>query len=87
MEVVNKFFLNYFTLNKDISNGYIELKCFACGEIKDEEEFKEVLEHVLSILERCVQIVTLNDLENYKEYSTYTLINNEVDFISKVVNM
>ncbi|WP_169896770.1 hypothetical protein [Clostridium chromiireducens] len=37
MEIVNKFFLNYFTLNKDISNGYIELKCVACGEIKDEE--------------------------------------------------
>lgn len=27
------------------------------------------------------------DLESYKKYSPYTLINNEVDFISKVVNM
>ena len=41
----------------------------------------------LTTLERGVQIVTLNDLDSYKEYSPYTLINNEVDFISKVVNM
>ncbi len=41
----------------------------------------------LTTLERGVQIVTLNDLESYKEYSPYTLINNEVDFISKVVSM
>lgn len=41
----------------------------------------------LTTLERGVQIVTLNDLESYKEYSPYTVINNEVDFISKVVNM
>lgn len=41
----------------------------------------------LTTLERGVQIVTLNDLESYKEYSPYTLINNEVDFINKVVSM
>ncbi len=41
----------------------------------------------LTTIERDVQIVTLNDLESYKEYAKYTLINNEVDFISKVVNM
>ncbi|WP_425535707.1 DUF6718 family protein [Clostridium beijerinckii] len=29
----------------------------------------------------------LTDLENYKEYYPYTLINNEVDFISKVISM
>ncbi|WP_238915664.1 MULTISPECIES: DUF6718 family protein [Clostridium] len=41
----------------------------------------------VTTLERGVQIVTLNYLESYKEYSPYTLINTEVDFISKVVNM
>ncbi|AGX41898.1 DUF6718 family protein [Clostridium saccharobutylicum] len=41
----------------------------------------------LTTLERGVQIVTLNDLESFKEYSPYTLVNDEVDFISKVVNM
>lgn len=29
----------------------------------------------------------LNDLESYKEYAPYILINNEVEFITKVVNM
>ncbi|WP_404814277.1 DUF6718 family protein, partial [Clostridium algidicarnis] len=28
-----------------------------------------------------------NDLDSYKEYAPYTMINNEVEFISKVVNM
>lgn len=41
----------------------------------------------LTTLENGVQIVTLNDLESYKEYSPYTIVNNEVEFISKVVNM
>ncbi|WP_252217517.1 MULTISPECIES: DUF6718 family protein [unclassified Clostridium] len=41
----------------------------------------------LTTLEHEVQIVTLNDLESYKEYFPYTLVNNEVEFISKVVNM
>lgn len=41
----------------------------------------------LTTLERGIQIVTLNDLESYKEYFPYTLINNEIDFISKVANM
>lgn len=39
----------------------------------------------LTTLECGVQIVTLNDLESYKEYSSYKLINNEVDFIIKVL--
>lgn len=42
---------------------------------------------ILTTLERGVQIVTLNDLESYTEYSPYTVINNEVNFITKVVNM
>lgn len=29
----------------------------------------------------------LNNLESYKEYYPYTLINNEADFISKVISM
>lgn len=41
----------------------------------------------LTTLERGIQIVILNDLESYREYSPYTLINNEGDFIKKVVNM
>ncbi|WP_412523937.1 DUF6718 family protein [Clostridium sp. JS66] len=41
----------------------------------------------VTTLERGVQTVTLNDLESYNEYSPYTLINNEVDFISKVISM
>ncbi len=41
----------------------------------------------LTTLEHGVQIVTLDDLESYKEYFPYTLVNNEVEFISKVVNM
>ncbi|WP_396349605.1 DUF6718 family protein [Clostridium tetani] len=41
----------------------------------------------ITTLENGVQIVTLNDLESYKEYAPYTVVNNEVEFISKVVNM
>jgi len=41
----------------------------------------------LTTLEHGVQIVTLNDLESYKEYCPYTLVNNEVEFINEVVNM
>ncbi len=41
----------------------------------------------LTTLEHGVQIVTLNDLESYKEYSPYTFVNSEVDFIKEVVNM
>lgn len=41
----------------------------------------------LTTLENGVQIVTLNDLESYKEYAPYVVVNNEVEFISKVVNM
>lgn len=39
------------------------------------------------ILAIQLERVTLNDLDSYKEYSPYTLVNNEVDFIGKVVNM
>ncbi|MCY6355270.1 DUF6718 family protein [Clostridium sp. ZS2-4] len=41
----------------------------------------------LTTLEQGIQIVTLNDLDSYKEYAPYIIINNEVEFISKVVNM
>ncbi|MBU3089817.1 hypothetical protein KPL42_15125 [Clostridium gasigenes] len=41
----------------------------------------------LTTLEHGVQIVTLNDLESYKEYDPYVVVGNEVEFISKVVNM
>lgn len=41
----------------------------------------------LTTIENGVQIVTLNDLESYKEYAPYIIVNNEVEFISKVVNM
>lgn len=42
---------------------------------------------ILKTIENGVQIVTLNDLESYKEYAPYIIVNNEVEFISKVVNM
>lgn len=29
----------------------------------------------------------LNDLENYKKYAPYVMVSNEVEFISKLVNM
>ena len=41
----------------------------------------------LTTLDSGVQIITLNDLDSYKEYAPYTMINNEVEFISKVVSM
>ncbi|WP_251862369.1 DUF6718 family protein [Clostridium sp. Marseille-Q2269] len=41
----------------------------------------------LTTLEKGVQIVTLNDLESFKEYFPYTVINDEVEYISKVVKM
>lgn len=41
----------------------------------------------LTTLERGVQIVTLNNLDSYKEYAPYILINDEVEFISKVIEM
>lgn len=41
----------------------------------------------LTTLEHGVQIVTLNDLESYKEYSPYIVIGDEVEFISKVIKM
>ncbi len=41
----------------------------------------------LTTLEKGVQIVTLNDLESFKEYFPYTMINDEVEYISKVVKM
>ena len=41
----------------------------------------------LTTIENGVQIVTLNDLESYKEYAPYIIVSNEVEFISKVVNM
>ncbi|KGM95243.1 hypothetical protein FDC62_13830 [Clostridium botulinum] len=41
----------------------------------------------LTTLERGVQIVTLNNLDSYREYAPYILINDEVEFISKVIKM
>ena len=41
----------------------------------------------LTTLEHGVQIVTLNDLESYKEYAPYILIRDEVEFIAKVIKM
>jgi len=41
----------------------------------------------LTTLEHGVQIVTLNNLESYKEYAPYIVIGDEVEFISKVVKM
>ena len=41
----------------------------------------------LTTLEQGVQIVTLNNLESYKEYSPYKIIGDEVEFISKVTKM
>lgn len=41
----------------------------------------------LTTLEKGVQIVTLNDLESFKEYFPYTVIDDEVEYISKVVKM
>lgn len=41
----------------------------------------------LTTLEHGVQIVTLNNLESYKEYEPYIVIGDEVEFISKVVKM
>ncbi|WP_142414222.1 DUF6718 family protein [Hathewaya massiliensis] len=41
----------------------------------------------LTTLERGVQILTLNDLDSYREYAPYILINDEVEFISKVIKM
>lgn len=41
----------------------------------------------LTTLDKGVQIVTLNDLESFKEYFPYTVINDEVEYISKVVKM
>ena len=42
---------------------------------------------ILKTIENGVQIVTLNDLESYKEYAPYIIVSNEVEFIAKVVNM
>jgi hypothetical protein len=41
----------------------------------------------LTTLEKGIQIVTLNDLESFKEYFPYTVIDDEVEYISKVVKM
>ncbi|MDW8802486.1 hypothetical protein P8V03_15160 [Clostridium sp. A1-XYC3] len=41
----------------------------------------------LTTLEKGVQIVTLNDLESFKEYFPYTVIDDEVEYISRVVKM
>lgn len=41
----------------------------------------------LTTLKNDVQIITLNNLESYKEYAPYIMITNEVEFISKVVEM
>ncbi len=41
----------------------------------------------LTTLEKGVQIVTLNDLESFKEYSPYTVIDDEGEYISKVLKM
>jgi hypothetical protein len=41
----------------------------------------------LTTLNKGVQIVTLNDLESFKEYYPYTMISDEVEYISKVVKM
>lgn len=41
----------------------------------------------LTTLNRGVQIVTLNDLESFKEYYPYTMVSDEVEYISKVVKM
>ncbi|KGM94798.1 hypothetical protein Z968_10880 [Clostridium novyi A str. 4552] len=41
----------------------------------------------LTTLERGVQIVTLNNLDIYREYAPYIVINDEVEFISKVIKM
>jgi len=41
----------------------------------------------LTTLGKGIQIVTLNDLESFKEYYPYTVIVDEVEYISKVVKM
>ena len=41
----------------------------------------------LTTLNKGVQIVTLNDLESFKEYCPYTMVSDEVEYISKVVKM
>lgn len=41
----------------------------------------------LTTLERGGQIVTLNNLDSYREYAPYILINDEIEFISKVIKM
>ncbi|WP_461207289.1 DUF6718 family protein [Clostridium sp. DL1XJH146] len=41
----------------------------------------------LTTLGKGVQIVTLNDLKSFKEYFPYTVIKDEVEYISKVVKM
>lgn len=41
----------------------------------------------LTTLDNGVQIVTLNDLQVYKEYAPYRVIRDEVEFISQVVTM
>lgn len=41
----------------------------------------------LTTLNRGVQIVTLNDLESFKEYAPFTMVSDEVEYISKVVKM
>lgn len=41
----------------------------------------------LTTIGKGVQIVTLNDLESFREYFPYTVIDDEVEYISKVVKM
>ncbi|GCD12772.1 hypothetical protein Ctaglu_43950 [Clostridium tagluense] len=41
----------------------------------------------LTTLGKGIQKVTLNDLESFKEYFPYTVIDDEVEYISKVVKM
>lgn len=41
----------------------------------------------LSTLEKGIQIVTLNNPDDYLEYAPYNLVDDEVEFISKVFKM
>ena len=41
----------------------------------------------LTTLEKGIQIVTLNNLDSYKEYTPYEIIKDEAEFISRILKM
>ncbi|WP_307720510.1 DUF6718 family protein [Clostridium tagluense] len=57
-------------------------------EVEQGQRLASLLKNLtLTTLGKGIQKVTLNDLESFKEYFPYTVIDDEVEYISKVVKM